>query len=133
MEEQFKFRDQRSSFSYFSMRIASNVEWCFINVHSSGYTVLLQWDKRLGKPMIWAGCHYFTLAQARRHWVNEKHHRSRKARAEALMLIGSLVRRAQENGCLRKGYKFNETLPPLAKTRKKVAKRAKTATRRRRR
>lgn len=108
-------------------------KWYFMTMHSSGYVIMLQWDLDLDKPMIRAGCRYYTLAQARRHWARKDHHRGREACAEVLMLIGSLVRRAKSDGCLDRRYKFNETLPPLAKTRKKVAKRAKAATRRRRR
>lgn len=110
--------------------------WYFMTVHSSDYPIMLQWDRDLGKPMIRAGCKYFTLAQARQHWSNEKHHRSREARAEVLMLIGALVKRAQAHKLLSKRYKFDGTLPPPAAGRKKVAKRAnatKPVTRRRRR
>ncbi len=77
-----------------------------------GYVLMLQQAKNEREPMVRVGCRYFTLKQARAHYVSRGRNCNRSMRrtaAQMLMLIGLAVQSAKTKGLIARSYKFNTT------------------------
>lgn len=103
---------QRAHDEYRRFYNVSKNTWAIGAPYGGGtsYAVILQKTPDEKRPMIRAGCHYFTLKQAKRHW-GIKAHRGHMVGKAILLHIATLVAIAQANGLLDKRVKFDPTMP----------------------